>query len=60
VKHRPREDAYGPSPIDSSTRHAKQIDLWTGMERIDAVLWCTEQLTDISNKIKVDRWRVTV
>jgi hypothetical protein len=30
------------------------------MERIGAVLWCTEQLTNISNKIKVDRWRVTV
>jgi hypothetical protein len=31
-----------------------------GMERIGAVPWCTEQLNDISNKIKVDRWRVTV
>jgi hypothetical protein len=22
------EDAYGPSPIDSSSRHSEQIDLW--------------------------------
>jgi hypothetical protein len=30
MKHRPREDAYGPSPIDSSTRGTQQIDLWMG------------------------------
>jgi hypothetical protein len=28
VNQRHRSDAYGPSPIASSTRNAKQIDLW--------------------------------
>src|ERR1700730_7879282 len=34
VNRLPREDAYGPSPIASSTRNTKQIDLWTEVDCI--------------------------
>jgi hypothetical protein len=37
MSRQPREDAYGPSPIASSTRGTKQIDLWMDVVRIEAM-----------------------
>jgi hypothetical protein len=37
MSRQPREDAYGPSPIASSTRSTKQIDLWMDVVRIEAM-----------------------
>jgi hypothetical protein len=40
------EDTYGPSPINSSTRSTKQIDLWMDVVRIrgDSVLYRTVRM----------------
>jgi hypothetical protein len=38
VNRRPREDAYGLSPIDSSTHNTEQIDLWMNLAPIEAPL----------------------
>jgi hypothetical protein len=40
MNRQPREDAYGPSPIASSTRSTKQIDLWMDVVRIEAMQFC--------------------
>jgi hypothetical protein len=37
MSRQPREDAYGPSPIASSTRGTKQIDLWMDVVRIESM-----------------------
>jgi hypothetical protein len=56
--NRPLPDAaYGPSPIISSRRHSKQIDLW--MDTRNEFAGNNNRLPQ-HGKIKVDRWRPNV
>jgi hypothetical protein len=54
VNHQPREDAYEPLPIASSTHRIKQIVLW-----MDVIHSARSSLA-LRGKIKVDRWRINV
>jgi hypothetical protein len=54
VNRQPREDAYEPLPIASSTHHIKQIVLW-----MDVIRSPSGSIA-LRDKIKVDRWRVNV
>jgi hypothetical protein len=56
VNRLPREDAYEPSPLASSTRGTKQIDLWMDLVDIrdDAAAFQASHRS--CGEIKVD-WR---
>jgi hypothetical protein len=60
MSRQPREDAYGPSPIASSTRSTKQIDLWMDVVRIEAMQFAQDNSHPSWDAIKVDRWRLSV
>jgi hypothetical protein len=54
----PREVAYGPSPIDSSTHRIKQIVLW--MDALDSPQSSMFEALAQRDKITVDRWHFNV
>jgi hypothetical protein len=56
-----REAAYEPSPIDSSTRRVKQIELWmTAVGFSDQFDFNSPRFGLFHNKIGVDQWRFDV
>jgi hypothetical protein len=56
----PREDAYEPSPLVSSTRRIKQIDLWMDLVDIGDDAASFQAPYRSCGEIKVDWRRLTV
>jgi hypothetical protein len=55
-----KEAAYEPSPIDSSTRHRKQIELWMTAFSPVRIRLETTAFPHLDSEITLDQWHFDV